>query len=61
MHYNEDVLYKNTNNVKPIIIENIDKISLHESRMICVELKPSGKCHPFNKDYPNPDRSDSKE
>lgn len=61
MHYNEDVLYKNTNNIKPIIIEDIDKTSLHESRMICVELKPSCKCHPFNKDYPNPDRSDSKE
>ena len=53
MHSNE--------NVNPIIIEDIDKTSLHESRMICVELKPSGKYHPFNKDYPNTDRSDNKE
>ena len=48
-------------NVNPIIIEDIDKTSLHESRMICVELKPSGKYHQFNKDYINPDRSDNKE
>ena len=48
-------------NVNPIIIEDIDKSSLHESRMICVELKPSGKYYPFNKDYPKPDRSDNKE
>ena len=48
-------------NAKPIIIEDIDKSSLHESRMICVELKPSGKYYPFNKDYPKPDRSDNKE
>ena len=48
-------------NVKSIIIEDIDKTSLHESRMICVELKPSGKYYPFNKDYPKPGRSDSKE
>ena len=53
MHSNE--------NVKPIIIEDIDKSSLHESRMICIELKSSGKYHPFNKDYPNRDRSDNKE
>lgn len=44
---------------KPIIIEDIDKTSLHESRMICVELKPSSKYHTFNKNYPKPDRINS--
>lgn len=53
MHSNE--------NVNPIIIEDIDKTSLHESRMICVELKPSGRYHPFNKEHTNPDRLDNKE